>query len=248
MRAITPLFLSVLAAASLSAQSQVIQPTKAEKCVETRTFVFASGNRLQVRNVNGAVKVTPWDKEEVAFTGTFKPSSGDQHVKVRVDQGAKELILKAEQPREGWFRTTHASCEMEFRVPRRLAAHLETVNGSITLEGTEGAHELETVNGSVTVRGLKGSLEMETVNGGIRGEDLGGITSGLKASTVNGGVALQLGAIKGQLLASTVNGGVTFNAKGAEGIEVKRHKVRATFPGGGQEIKVSTVNGGITLN
>lgn len=247
MRGLASLVASVLIGSPLAAQSQVIQPAQAEKTVESRTFQVAPGTRLKVRNVNGGLKITAWDKNEVAFMGTFRPSSRDEQVKVVVEQDGKSLSLKAEQPKEGWFKTRSASCEMELRVPYHMSLALHTVNGGIEAEEVEGDHTLETVNGALKVKGLKGALEMETVNGGLKGEGLGGITRGLKASTVNGGIVLALGPIQGQLKASTVNGGITFNAKGAEGVEIKRNRVTATFPGSTQELRISTVNGGITL-
>jgi DUF4097 and DUF4098 domain-containing protein YvlB len=56
-----------------------------------------------------------------------------------------------------------------------------------------------------------------------------------------------MGGLKGRLRANTVNGGISFNAKGAEQVEVKKHKVTALFPGSEQGIEISTVNGGIAL-
>jgi hypothetical protein len=44
-----------------------------------------------------------------------------------------------------------------------------------------------------------------------------------------------------------VDGGISFNAKGAEQVEVKKHRVTATFPGSDQGINLDTVNGAITL-
>jgi DUF4097 and DUF4098 domain-containing protein YvlB len=48
-------------------------------------------------------------------------------------------------------------------------------------------------------------------------------------------------------VATTVNGGVSFKAQGAEQVEIKRKKVTATFPGSDQQLRISTVNGGIAL-
>jgi hypothetical protein len=45
-----------------------------------------------------------------------------------------------------------------------------------------------------------------------------------------------------------VNGGITFNAKGAEQVDVKKHLVTAVFPGADQAIDLGTVNGAITLD
>ena len=65
----------------------MIQPAKAERTTETRTLPLASGSTLKVKNVNGFVRVEAWDRDEVQFTGEFKPSSKDEQVKVVVEAG-----------------------------------------------------------------------------------------------------------------------------------------------------------------
>ena len=258
---------AALVCAALSAQSQVIQPAKAEKATEVRLLPLAAGTALKVSNVNGFIRAEAWDRAEVEFTGEFKPSSQDEQVKVVVEAGKGVLEIKGVYPkRTGWGNYRGPECQMTLRVPRKLAATLETVNGEVSLSGTEGPATLETVNGAIKASGLadrlkahtvngsitldqvKGGLILETVNGGIQGKGLDGQGQGIKAETVNGGITLALGGIKGRLKASTVNGGISFSAKGAELVEVKKHRVTATFPGGDQAIEVETVNGGISLN
>ena len=266
-RPFAAVFAAAILCASLGAQSQVIQPTQAEKTTETRTLPLASGSTLRVENVNGFVHVEAWDREEVEFTGEFKPSSKDEQVKVVIDAEQGGLKIKGVYPKHvGWGMYRGPQCQMTLKVPRRVSPSLETVNGEIVLQGTQGKANLETVNGSVkatdleeslkaeTVNGsitlekVRGSLHLETVNGAIKGSELDGLGKGLKASTVNGSIHLQMAGIKGRLKATTVNGGISFNAKGAEQVEVKKHRVTAVFPGGEQAIDLDTVNGAITLD
>ena len=251
---------------SLAAQSQVVQPAKAEKTTEVRTLPLASGSQLKVRNVNGFIRVEGWDREEVQFTGEFKPSSQDEQVKVVIEVAQGSLEIRGEVPKHtGLGSYRGPQCQMTLKVPHRVKASLESVNGEVALNGTQGQAELRTVNGGVraqdldaalkatTVNGaielekVRGGLTLETVNGAIKGAGLDGQGQGIKAETVNGSIKLQLGGLKGRLRATTVNGGITFNAKGAEQVEVKKHRVTALFPGSEQAIEISTVNGGITL-
>ena len=117
----------------------------------------------------------------------------------------------------------------------------------------ESLEKGEIVEGDVVViryegpKGGPGMREMLMITGAIKGAGLDGQGQGIKAETVNGGIKLQLGGLKGRLRATTVNGGITFSAKGAEAVEVKKHRVTAHFPGSDQSIEISTVNGGITL-
>lgn len=257
---------AVILCASLAAQTQVIQPAKAEKTTETRTLPLASGSVLTVKNVNGFIHVEAWDREEVQFTGEFKPSSKDEQVKVVIEATKGSLAIRGEYPKHtGWGHYSGPQCQMTLKVPRRVAPTLETVNGDVSVSGNLGKANVNTVNGGIRARGLeeslkaetvngsiqleqvKGSLSLQTVNGAIKGSGLDGQGKGVKAETVNGSISLQLGGMKGRLKANTVNGGISFNAKGAEQVEVKKHKVTAVFPGSDQEIQIETVNGAITL-
>jgi len=258
---------AVILCASLAAQSQVIQPAKAEKTTETRTLPLASGSTLKVKNVNGFIRVEAWDREEVQFTGEFKPSSKDEQVKVVMEAGHGSLEIRGEYPKHtGWGSYQGPQCQMTLKVPRRVTPTIETVNGEVSVSGTQGKAVLstvnggiraanlqehlkaETVNGSINLDQVKGSLNLQTVNGAIKGSGLDGQGQGIKAETVNGSIHLQVGGMKGRLKASTVNGGISFNAKGAEQVEVKKHRVTAVFPGSDQGIDIETVNGAITLD
>jgi len=258
---------ALILCASLGAQTQVIQPAKAEKTTETRTVPLAAGLALKVKNINGFIHVEAWDREEVQFTGEFKPSSRDEQVKVILESGKNGLEIRGEYPKhEGWGLYRGPQCQMTLKVPRRVLPTLESVNGEVALSGTQGTARLTTVNGGIratdlsdslkatTVNGaitlaqVRGELVIETVNGAIKGTGLDGQGKGLKASTVNGSIHLQATGLKGRLKANTMNGGITFNAKGAEQVEVKRRSVTAVFPGDGQGIELETVNGAITLD
>ena len=260
-------FAAVILCASLAGQTQVIQPAKAEKTTETRTFPLASGANLKVKNVNGFIRVEGWDREEVLFTGEFKPSSKDEQVKVVVEAAKGSLEIRGEYPKHtGWGSYQGPQCQMTLKVPRRVASTLETVNGEVAISATQGKATVntvnggirasgledylkaETVNGSINLEQVKGSLSLQTVNGAIKGSGLDGQGKGIKAETVNGSIHLQLGGMKGRLKANTVNGGISFNAKGAEQVEVKKHRVTAVFPGSDQGIDLDTVNGAITLD
>jgi DUF4097 and DUF4098 domain-containing protein YvlB len=267
VRPLAAVFAAALLCASLAAQSQVIQPAKAEKTTETRTLPLAAGSVLKVKNVNGFIRVEAWDRDEVQFTGEFKPSSQDEQVKVVIEAGKGSLEIRGEYPKHtGWGSYRGPQCQMTLKVPRRVASTLETVNGEVAISGTlgratvstvnggirasglEDALKADTVNGGITLDQVKGSLALQTVNGAIKGSGLDGQGKGIKAETVNGSIHLQLGGLKGKLKATTVNGGISFNAKGAEQVDVKKHRVTAVFPGSDQGIDLDTVNGAITLD
>ena len=248
------------------AQTETIQPAKAEKTTETRVFALKSGSTLKVKNVNGAVTVEAWDREEVEFRGEFKPSSRDEHVKVEIDRSSHGLEIVGKIPKNHDGRGIRGpECRMELKVPRRILASISTVNGSVSLKGTQGEASVESVNGAVTVAShtdglkastvngairvdaVKGTLKLKTVNGAIEARDLDAQGKAIHASTVNGQVHIQSTGLKGRLEASTLNGSLNLRAKGAEQLEVTKRRVSAVFQGGSEPIALSTVNGSITV-
>jgi DUF4097 and DUF4098 domain-containing protein YvlB len=261
-----PLAALVLALAPLSAQTVIIQPTKAEKATETRTVPLATGSTLEVHNLNGHIRAEAWDRAEVQFTGDFKPSSEGEQVKVVLEPSSGGLEIRGEYPKhDGHGSYRGPQCQMTLKVPRQVRPLVDTVNGEITLIGTQGAAALTTVNGAVHASGLgdalkahtvngsiildrvSGALDLGTVNGGIQASGLAGTRGGIKAETVNGAIRLQLTGIQGRLKASTLNGSISFKSQGAEQVDVKKHRVSAVFPGSDQAIELGTVNGSITL-
>jgi hypothetical protein len=258
----------VLTVAAFAGEPIVIQPAKAEKTTETRTAPLAAGSKLKAENINGFVHAQAWDRDEVAFTGAFKPSSTGEQVKVVLESTSKGLEIRCEYPKHHGTVGTYRgpAVDVDLKVPRRLLASLSSVNGDVSLEGTEGKASLSTVNGSVKASGLSdalkaetvnggisldhvmGALELNTVNGDIEAKDLDGKGGGIKAETVNGAVHLTLGSAKGQVEASSMNGEVAFHAAGAQEASIKRHRVTAKLPGSDQSIHAETLNGAITLD
>lgn len=266
MRTLIAALALCLAPIVAQAQTETIQPAKAEKTTETRTLALKSGSTFALKNVNGAVTVEAWDREELEFRGEFKPSSHDEQVKVEISRTAKGIEIVARQPKnQGGGGYRGAECRMELKVPRRVLASISTVNGAVSLKGTQGESSIESVNGTVTasshteglkastvngaihIESVKGGLKLKTVNGAISAKDLDAQANGIEASTVNGSVHIQAAGLKGKLEASTLNGSLSLKAKGAEQVEVSKRHMSAVFQGGTQAISLSTVNGSIAV-
>jgi hypothetical protein len=165
-----------------------------------------------------------------------------------------------------WFSVNKVRVSFTVTVPDNVSVQLHSVNGAVTVRDI-GSHVLaETVNGSVTVRNVAGNISAETVNGSITAESRGGRINaetvngsinaslgafgadGLEFSTVNGSVTLTLpDSMNAALNVSTVNGKITSDLPIMLRGEISRRKLRGVIGDGGPEIRVSTVNGGVTL-
>lgn len=226
----------------LAAQTVVLQPAAGVKATETRTLAFAAGAPLKVHNVNGHLRVTGWDRNEVEFTGAFTPGRNGEQLKVVLEPKGGGLDIQGVYPHNN---SDGRLCDMDLKVPRSALASLETVNGEVALADVDGKADVRTVNGGILLDRLKGALKAETVNGAIKGHDLGGQ---FDARTVNGSIKLSARGLRGHLQASTVNGDLGIKPEGAKDIHITKHRFEATFGDGAAPLRLETVNGDITLD
>jgi len=238
-----------------AAQTSVIQPSGPSPTKETKTFALQSDGNLKISGINGAIKVTTWDKDEVALTATFKQGLGDdEYPKIEVDSQKNCLKLDVKNPKQkgffAWLGMSYGrgngACEMELTVPRCINSEISTVNGSITIAKIDGSHVVSTTNGSISFDIISGKVEATTVNGSIKGavqKNMGNVVT----STVNGSINITLAEPNGELSAGTVNGKVTLNTPGAKNVSATKHSVSAKFGTGTAKIDLDTVNGSITI-
>jgi len=80
-----------------------------------------------------------------------------QNTPFSVEEDRNEVSVDVESPTR--------SIDFVIEVPLRTNLEVETVMGSVTVEGVEGELEIESVNGEVTLTNVGGSVVAHTVNG-----------------------------------------------------------------------------------
>jgi DUF4097 and DUF4098 domain-containing protein YvlB len=144
-----------------------------------------------------------------------------------------------------------ASVDFTVMVPR--AAHLDPIklmNGMLEIAGLKGEVRASSVNGTIRTRDLAGDVHLATVSGRLEAafEDLDASKS-IYMNSVNGPieVLLPLNA-HADFRADTVAGDISndFGLPRERGRVPGRH-LRAALKGGGTRIRVSNVNGPISL-
>jgi DUF4097 and DUF4098 domain-containing protein YvlB len=168
-----------------------------------RTVQLRAGGEVQLSNVNGAVTVEAWDRNEVKIVAE-KRVKADADVARKVMEQTKILVtqegggvqIETKIPRRGdgffdWVFGNQVSVNVTYKlhVPRRAALDFVTVNGSLTVTGTRGKAQMETTNGAVTVTDVEGDLDLGTTNGSI---DVYRSAGALRASTTNGSIEAEL--------------------------------------------------------
>lgn len=252
MRHLTLALAAVLAAAPLAAQ-------------ESRfTKEMASGTRLTIENINGAVVATQGTGRTAEIVVTKTVKHGDGNLVKAILEGVDGAIhvctiyLNRNPDRSSckgdnnnsWRGKDRLDVDMRYvvKVPAGVKLEVETVNGSVTVTGLDAPVQAETVNGSVYFDGAS-ATSLSTVNGQVKGVFTRASWDGtLQIETVNGGVDLTFPAgLNANVSGETVNGGITsqfpMTIEGKWGPK----SFHGTFGSGGRSLKIETVNGGITL-
>jgi DUF4097 and DUF4098 domain-containing protein YvlB len=123
-----------------------------------------------------------------------------------------------------------------------------TVNGGIDASALPADAEAYTVNGGVSVK-AGGNIRAETVNGGVEAAfGRADWTGQIHLKTVNGGIEVALpGDASAELRAETVNGDIETDFPVSVTGRFSKRRLSGTIGGGGRQLALSTVNGGIEI-
>ena len=163
----------------------------------SRTYTVPAGGRFELINVNGRITAEPTDGKEVVVEGR-------RTAKGRSDEAAKELLAKLEIREE----VGGSTVRVESRPPRISGFGGHEIEWTVKVPKGLTV-DLRTVNGGVRLDGLSGEIHAKTTNGGVKGQNI--IPETIEASSVNGGVEIELGApldSTDSIELTTVNGGV----------------------------------------
>jgi len=216
-----------------------------------QSYPLSPNGRVILRNLNGAVRVTGWDRAEVQVSAVKKAETQQalDETHIEINASGDMIDIRTRYP-EGERRNA-PSVDYTISVPRTAVLEkINTVNGSVRIEGVAGPVKAGSVNGAVEVKGALGELDLSSVNGRVLASFDQTLAQDVRLHTVNGAVDIALPPNAGaQLVASTVHGSIDSEFD----LPVRRVKfgpgsdIRATIGGGGPQVKLNTVNGSIHL-
>jgi hypothetical protein len=213
------LILAGLIAGSLAARPAVAAETFKEQF--DHTYPLSSGGSFTLKDVNGAVSVTAWDRNEVHVVAEKRVKAGSAEegrrrlAALRIDATAQPGAVRVDTrfPHQsglfGWLSGEGgASVNYRIEVPRSVRVDVETVNGAVAVAGTAGDLKAETTNGAVDVKEVRGKIHLESTNGAISAV---GAAGSVQADTTNGGIDVELTDVRraDAMRFSTTNGSVT---------------------------------------
>jgi len=201
----------------------------------TRNLVFAAGGgrTLDVRNINGSVRVEATDDATVQMSirkvirAETRDDLLDAQREVHLDfvenaprVGATVTERNGHICGERWDdydndrdrRRPHYEVRFDFtiRVPRDAALRLCTINGGdVVVNGTRGDFDVDNVNGLIDMRQVAGSGQAHTVNGPVTVTFTANPTHSSSFKTVNGNVDVSfLDGLRADFAMKTMNGGL----------------------------------------
>jgi DUF4097 and DUF4098 domain-containing protein YvlB len=220
-----------------------------------QTYPINANGRVSLENINGAVHISSWDRNEVKVDAVKRANSqkrlDEAKIEVNADSGSISIRTKYPQGTQHWDSDDQAaSVEYTLTVPKN--AHLDAIkliNGSLDISNINGDVEASCINGRLTAKGLTGEVKLSTINGPAEAQINPSGNGHIVVSSVNGPVDLtQPSDIKGRVEASTVTGGISNDFGLSVNHQLVGHKLDGEIGSGGSRIELKNVNGPIQIH
>ena len=222
-----------------------------------QTYALNPDGRVELDNINGAVHISSWDRNEVKVDAVKYAGTKErlEEAKIEIESGKEYLEIRTKYPDHqnnfNWgSRNNPAGIEYTLTVPRNARLdEIKLINGSLDITGVSGEVRASCINGKLVAHNLSGRAELSTINGHLdaRFDQLSG--KSVELNSVNGSLELTIPSdSKAEIEASTVSGGIENDF----GLHVNNHRyvghdLRGELGNGGPRIKLENVNGRIEI-
>ncbi len=222
-----------------------------------QTYALTPDGRIELDNINGAVHISSWDRNEVKVDAVKYADTKERldEAKIEIDSGKDYLSIRTKyrDRDQTWNWGSHhnpAGVEYTLTVPRTARLdEIKLINGSLDINGVSGEVHASCINGRLEAHNLAGRASLSTINGRLeaRFDQLSG--SRVELNSVNGPLELTIPSdSKAELEASTVSGDIDNDF----GLRVNHHRfvghdLRGELGNGGSDIKLENVNGRIEI-
>jgi Toastrack DUF4097 len=214
------------------------------------SYALRAGGRVVIDNLYGDVNISAWDRDEVRIQAVKSASDSRRldDAQIVVDSTSDTLSIYTQYA--GLDVEHPASVEYHITVPR--TANLEAVrlvNGGLSIRGLQGAIKATSINGDIRAEELEGKADLSTVNGQVQANfQRIRPDNAISLRTVNGPIVLSIPPDAGaKLIAQNSSGGIQTDF-GRREIAERGHRFHAILKGGGAEIHLENVNGGISIH
>jgi DUF4097 and DUF4098 domain-containing protein YvlB len=216
----------------------------------SQTYALSAHGRISLENLNGDVRITSWDRDEVKVEAVKRAPDRERlgDARIVVDAAGDALSIRthytgaSEDP---------ASVEYRITVPRQASLEeVKLINGGLSIVGVAGDVNASAVNGSIHAEQLAGEARLSTVNGELEAafHSLGG-TRAIFLTSVNGPITLSLPPdARASLNARNLSGGIRSEfGRPLRTATAGGQRLHTTIKGGGTRIHLHNINGGISI-
>jgi hypothetical protein len=233
----------------------------------SKTLPLAESGRVTVDTYKGSIRVTPWDRAEVAVEARITPddscgSERDQkrwmdatRVVIEPAGGGVRIASDYDELNSSWnfFGSCTSRPFVHYRIslPRTAALKIHDYKSNTDVKDFAGHLTLETYKGSVALTGLSGALDLETYKGEVRAgfERLSG---DVHVETYKGDVVLTFPSKVGFELRADAGrrGEIVSDFEGTGPMRSSRRsglRSSATVNGGGPRVTLSTEKGRLAI-
>ncbi len=240
-------------------------PGQAATPIAATAAPLAVTGTLVASNVRGRISVTPWDRNEVSWSGSLGAGA-----KLVVNKSESRITLEVESEEGnswlGWNKGPREDSILVIKVPASAALDLSAVSANIDVTGLRGSAliEAESVSGEVSVRAAAERIELSSVSGDVSFEgeagraDMETVSGDLRATGVSGDVSVETvsgsaivrGGVVTEFEAAAVSGDIDFDgalvAGGRMDVESMSGDVSITLPAGtGARVTSETFSGSL---
>ncbi len=219
-----------------------------------QTYQLSPNALVNVHRINGKVTIETMPAGTTAEVHVIRKARNREDFNLRkfiIEANANLLDLQEEKRKNS--DDDHGRHNVRYTVVVKAPASInlvaEGINGSVRVGSITGKAEISSVNGGVTVESAGSCSAIASVNGSVRvglarlGED------GLEISSINGRVeCIFASEVNAEISTGDVNGSVEVNLPN---VTLIGKQTRTSFNGrigsGGPRIKISSVNGSVSL-
>lgn len=222
-----------------------------------QSYTLTPDGRVELDNINGAVHISTWDRNEVKVDAVKYADSKERldEARIEIDSGKDYLSIRTKYRDQdltfNWgSHNNPPSVEYTLTVPRGARLdEIKLINGALDITGVSGEVHASCINGKLEAHNLSGRADLSTINGHLdaKFDQLPG--SPVELHSVNGSVELTIPSdSKAEIEASTVSGGIENDF----GLRVNHHRfvghdLRGELGNGGPRIKLENVNGRVKI-
>src|SRR5712664_4200350 len=165
-----------------------------------QTYALTPDGRVELDNINGAVHISSWDRNEVKVDAVKYAGTKDRldEARIEVESGKDYLSIHTKYRDHdlnfNWgSHNNPAGVEYTLTVPRSARLdEIKLINGSLDIAGVSGEVNASCINGRLEAHNLAGRARLSTINGHLdaRFDQLAGHS--VELNSVNGSVDLTI--------------------------------------------------------